>query len=84
MEARLASTQYCIGAVADPKYRYYLNLTNQTPIRSKPIRSKPREEAWLDAYLDELLAKGIITQILPHEQPAMVTPLLLVPQAQSG
>ena len=29
--------------------------------------------------LDELLAKGVIGPILPHEQPRCVTPLLLVP-----
>ena len=41
----------------------------------------PAEEGWLNVYLDELLAKGVITPLLPHEDPPMVTPVLLVPQA---
>ena len=48
------------------------------------MRFKPEEEAWLDAHLDELTAKGVITPILPHEDPNCVTPLLLVPGQQSG
>ena len=48
------------------------------------MRFKPEEEAWLDAHLDELTAKGVITPILPHEDPRCVTPLLLVPGQQSG
>ena len=48
------------------------------------MRLKPEEEAWLDAHLDELTAKGVITPILPHEDPRCVTPLLLVPGQQSG
>ena len=48
------------------------------------MRLRPDEEAWLDAHLDELLLKGVIGPILPHEQPRCVTPLLLVPGQQSG
>ena len=48
------------------------------------MRLRPREEAWLDVHLDELIAKGVIGPILPHEQPRCVTPLLLVPGQQSG
>ncbi len=44
----------------------------------------PEEEQWLDNYLDELLAKGVITPIQPHENPEFVTPVLLVPEGQSG
>ena len=45
---------------------------------AKPMRFSPEEEAWLDAHLDELTAKGVITPILPHESPRYVTHLLLV------
>ena len=48
------------------------------------MRFRPEEEAWLDAHLDELTAKGVITPILPQEDPKCVTPLLLVPGQQSG
>lgn len=48
------------------------------------MRFQPAEEAWLEGYLDDLLAKGVIGPILPHEQPKCVTPLLLVPESQSG
>ena len=44
----------------------------------------PQEEQWLDNYLDELLKKEVITPILPHETPDFVTPVLLVPEGQSG
>ena len=37
------------------------------------------EEAWLDIYLDELVAKGVIGPILPGEQPQCVTTLLPIP-----
>ena len=43
------------------------------------MRLRPQEEAWLNVHLDELMAKGVIGPILPHEQPRCVTPLLLVP-----
>lgn len=78
-EHRLAATQYCIGLVDAPEYQYRLEVSNETPIHSKPMRMTPREEAWLDTYLDELLAKEVITPILPTEQPQLVTPVLLVP-----
>ena len=48
------------------------------------MKLRPKEEAWLDVHLDELLAKGVIGPILPHEQPRCVTLLLLVPGQQSG
>ena len=73
-----------IGWVWDPKYHYRLDLTNAVPIRAKPPRLRPEEEAWLDVHLDELVAKGVIGPILPGEQPHCVTPLLLVPGVQSG
>ena len=78
-EAFLAARQTDIGRVRDPKYHYQLRLTNTTPIQAKPMRFRPEEEAWLDAHLDELMAKGVIGPILPHENPRCVTPLLLVP-----
>lgn len=70
--------------MADPRYHYQLRLRNAVPIRAKPMRLRPQEEAWLDVHLDELLAKGVIGPIQPHEQPRCVTPLLLVPGQQSG
>ena len=73
-----------ISRVWDPKYHYRLDLTNAVPIRVKPPRLRPEEEAWLDVHLDELVAKGVIGPILPGEQPCCVTPLLLVPGVQSG
>ncbi len=78
-EGNLAAKQTDIGNVKDPKYHYCLRLNNAAPITAKPMRLKPHEEAWLDVHLDELLAKGMIGPILPHEQPRCVTPLLLVP-----
>ena len=68
----------------DPKYHYELRLRDVTPIKAKPMRLRPEEEAWLDVHLDELVAKGVIGPILPDENPRMVTPLLLVPGVQSG
>ena len=63
----------------DPDFHYKLCLNNAIPIKAKPMRLRPKEEAWLDVHLDELLSKGVIGPILPHEQPRCVTPLLLVP-----
>jgi len=53
--------------VEDPKYHYELKLRNEAPIKAKPMRLRPQEEAWLDVHLDELMAKGVIGPILPHE-----------------
>jgi hypothetical protein len=61
-----------------------LEVNNLTPIESKPMKLGPEEEKWLDNYLDELLAKGVVGPILPHETPEFVTPVLLVPEGQSG
>ena len=55
-------------------------MTNETPISSKPMKFNSTEEAWLDQYLDELLAKGVITPLGHDEQPDFVTPVLLVPE----
>ena len=68
-----------IGYVKDLKYHYRLDLKDERPIQTKPMHFRPEEEAWLDAHLYELTAKGVITPILPHETPWCVTPLLLVP-----
>jgi hypothetical protein len=81
---RMAVTQFCIGLVDEEALQYKLEVSNETPIYSKPMRLSPKEEAWLEGYLKELLAKGVITPILPHENPSMVTPVLLVPEGQSG
>ena len=49
----------------------------------KPPHPCPKEKAWLDIHLDELVAKGEIGPILPGEQPWCITQLLLVPGIQS-
>ena len=69
VEDNLAATQYCIGEVKAPEHLYRLELDNNAPISSKPMKMSPKEEAWLDSYLDELLAKKVITPILPTDQP---------------
>ena len=66
-EDKLAAIQMDIGWVWDLKYHYRLDLTNAMPIRAKPPRLRPEEEAWLDIHLDELVAKGVIGPILPGE-----------------
>ena len=78
-ENKPSAVQTGIGWVWDPKYHYYLDLTNTVPIWVKPPYLNPKEEAWLDVYLDELLAKGLISPILLGEQLRCVMPLLLVP-----
>jgi hypothetical protein len=78
-EHHLAMKQMDIGNGKDPKYHYQLRLNNVTPVCAKPMRLRPQEEAWWDIHLDELIAKGVIGPILPHQQPRYVTPLLLVP-----
>jgi hypothetical protein len=55
--------------VDEEALQYKLEVSNETPIYSKPMRLSPKEEAWLGGYLKELLAKGVITPILPHENP---------------
>ena len=78
-EAFLVAKQTDIGYVKDSRYHYRLDLKDERPIQVKPMRFRPEEEAWLDAHLDELTAKGVITPIVPHESPRCVMPLLLVP-----
>lgn len=68
----------------EPQFQYKLEVSNETPITCKPMKLNPSEEAWLEAYLEEQIAKGVIAPILPHENPPLVTQVLLVPQAQSG
>ena len=68
-EDKLAAIQMDIRRVWDPKYHYCLDLTNPVPIRAKPPRLRPEEEAWLDVHLDELVAKGVIGLIFPGEWP---------------
>ena len=70
--------------MSDPTFHYELKLNNTMPIRSKPLKMWPEEEAWLDQHLDELEGKGVIAKLGPEEQPTCVTPLLLVPGIQSG
>ena len=83
-EDKLAAIWMDIGLVWDPKYHYHLDLTNTVPIQEKLLRLHPKEEAWLDVHLDELVAKGVIGPILPGEQKWCITLLLLVPGIQSG
>ena len=75
----MAVKQTDIGYVKNPTYHYHLDLKDNRPIRSKLCRFRPDEEEWLGNHLDDLVAKGVITPILPHEDPKCVTPLLLVP-----
>ena len=75
----MAVKQTDIGYVKDPAYHYRLDLKDDRPIQSKLHRFRPEEEEWLGNHLDDLVAKGVITPILPHEDPKCVTPLLLVP-----
>ena len=67
IESRLAATQFCIGLVDQPEYQYELKVNNETPISSKPMKFNRQEEEWLDQYLEELLAKGVITPLLHDE-----------------
>lgn len=63
---------------------YKLEVDNQLPIRAQAMRLQPEQEEWLNEYLDDLVAKGVIAPVEADEQPQFVTPLLLVPNAQSG
>jgi hypothetical protein len=38
-------------------------VTNQLPIRSQAMKLQPEEEAWLEAYLQELVGKGVIVPL---------------------
>ena len=64
-EDKLSAIQIIIGPVWDPKYHYHLDLTNAVPIWVKLPHLHPKEEAWLEIHLDELVAKGVIGPILP-------------------
>ena len=74
----MAVKQTDIGYVKDPTYHYRLDLKDDRPIQSKLRHFHPEEEEWLGNHLDDLVAKGVITPILPHENPKCITPLLLV------
>lgn len=80
-EKNLAATQFCIGAVKDPKYHYKLELSNLTPIKSKPMPLTYDQEEWMSLYIKEMIQKGVIAPIAPHEDPIIVTPVFLVPGA---
>ena len=60
---KLSAVQMDIRWVWDPKYHYYLDLTNTVPIQEKLPSLHPEEEAWLDVHLDKLVAKGVIGPI---------------------
>ena len=75
----MAVKQTDIGYVKDPPYHYHLNLKDDRPIQSKLCHFRPDKEEWLGNHLDNLVAKGVIIPMLPHEDPKCVTPLLLVP-----
>jgi hypothetical protein len=68
-----------VGYLHDPKYHYKLGVTNQRPIQQQPIKLGPKEEAWTDTYLDDLLSKDVIVPIEPHEATPFVTGIFLVP-----
>ena len=46
---------------------YSLDLTNTVSIQAKLPHLCPKEEAWLDIHLDELVAKGVIGPIFLGE-----------------
>ena len=48
------------------------------PIQVNLPSLHPKEEAWVDVHLDELVAKGVIDPILLGKPPHCVMPLLLV------
>ena len=73
-----------IGWVWCLKYHYCMNLTNTVPIQAKPPHLQPKGEAWLDVHLGELVAKGVIGQILPGKDLWCIMLLLLVPGIQSS
>ena len=68
-----------IGYVKDATYHYRLDLKDDRPIQSKLCHFCPDEEEWLSNHLDDLVAKWVITPILPHKDPKCVTALLLHP-----
>ena len=67
-----------IGQVWYPKYHYHLDFTNAVPIWAKPPCLYPKEEAWLDVHLNELVTNGMFGPIFSGDQPQCVTPLFLV------
>lgn len=83
-EANLAAKQSDIGFIHRPEFAYKLELRDLTPIQEKAIRYPPHVEDWLDGYLNDLLERGIITEVGPTEDVQMQTGLVLVPDAQSG
>ena len=72
----MAVKQTNIGYVKDPTYHYCLDLKDNRPIQSKLCCFHPDKEEWLGNHLDDLVAKGVITPILPHKDPKWVTPLV--------
>ena len=72
-----------IGYVKVPAYHYQLNLMDERPFQSKLWQFHPDKEEWLGNHLDDLVAYGVITSILPHENPKCITPLPLVPEQYS-
>ena len=56
------AVQMDIGRVWDLKYHYCLDLTNTVPIRVKPPRLCPEEEAWLDVHLDEWWPRALLAR----------------------
>ena len=64
---KLAAVQMNIRQAWDPMYHYCLDLTNTVPIWAKSPHLKPKENAWLDIHLDELVAKRVIGPILSGE-----------------
>lgn len=77
-EKFLIVNQFDNGQNSNPKYHYKFTLTNNTPITTKPLHLKPQEDVWLDVHFGDLITKGLIGPILPHEQPKCNTPLLIV------
>ena len=68
-----------IGHMEDPGNHYHLDLKDDRLIQSKLCHFCADKEEWLGNHLDDLVAKGVITPILPHKDPKCITFLLLVP-----
>ena len=54
-------------------------LDQHSTIWAKLPQLHPKDEAWLDIHLDELVVKGAIGPIPLGEYPRYITPLLLLP-----
>jgi hypothetical protein len=72
-----------IGEVEEFKFGF--TVTDDTPIREKPIPYKKEERDWIKNYIKGLCALGILEEVLPgEEEPQFVVGCVLVKEGQSG